>query len=113
MLHVDKRRQPSTFLRLRNNRESKSRFTRGFRPENFDYSSSWKTTDAERAIDQNVAGRDNIDIDDLFIAQAHDCAVAVVFGDLLDGQLEILIPRRRYFAFVRFRFSFGRHRGRL
>ena len=93
MLDIDERGEAAALLRLRDDGERERRFAGRFRSENFHDAAARKTADAERAIDQDVAGRDDIDVDDLVVAEAHDRAVAVILGDLLDGEIEILIAR--------------------
>jgi len=110
---VDEGSESAALLRLRDHSESQRRFAGGFRTENFDHATTWKAAHAQRAIDQNVARGNDIDIDNLVVAQAHDRAVAVILGDLLDGEIEILVSRRSYFAFVSFGFGLGCHRGGL
>ena len=109
MLDVDERRKPAALLRLRDDGERERRFTRRFRPENFHDASARKTADAQRAIDQDVAGGDDVDIDDLIVAQPHDRAVAVILGDLLDRQIEVLVSRDDEFVFLGFFFGFSGH----
>src|SRR4029077_2924522 len=53
--------------------------------------------------------RNNIDIDNLLIAEAHDRALAVVFCDLLNRQVEILISCCSDFVFAGFLLGFRRH----
>ncbi len=94
MLDIYKRPQPATFLRLSNDRQRKCGFPGGFRAEDFHHSASWKSADAERAINQNVPSRNDIDIDNFLVAKAHDRAFTVIFGYLLNRQIEVLISCR-------------------
>src|ERR1043166_10154748 len=98
MLDVNERRQPAAFFLLRNHWERQCRFTGRFGPENFHDSPSWKSAHAKSAIDQNISGGDDLNIDNLLIAKAHDGAFTVIFGYLLDRQIEVLIPRRGEFV---------------
>src|SRR5882724_2480830 len=109
MLDVNKRRKSATLLRLRNHRQGKCRFSGRFRTENFYYPASWKPAYAESTIDQNVAGRNDIDIDDFLVAKAHDRAFAVIFGYLLNRQIEVFVSRRRQFFSGCFFFGLCRH----
>ena len=84
-------------------------FSRGLRAKNLHDSASRKSADAEGAIDQNVPSRNNIDIDNLLIAEAHDRAFAVVFCDLLDRQVEVLVSCCSDFVFAGFLLGFRRH----
>src|SRR5262249_25961928 len=97
MLDIDKRRETAASLRLRDDRKRKRRFAGRFRAEDFDYSPARKSTDSECAVDQNVARRNDIDINDLFHAQTHDRTFAVIFRDLLYRQVEVLISRGSQF----------------
>src|SRR5882724_5463570 len=109
MLDVNKRRESATLLRLRNHRQGKCRFSGRFRTENFYYPASWKPAYAESTIDQNVAGRNDIDIDDFLVAKAHDRAFAVIFGYLLNRQIEVFVSRRRQFVSGCLFFGLCRH----
>src|SRR5215471_16724243 len=97
MLDINKRCKAAAFLRLRDDRKRKRRFAGRFRAEDFDYSPARKSTDSECAVDQYVSGRNDIDIDNLFPAQTHDRTFAVIFCDLLDRQVEVLISRGSQF----------------
>ena len=91
MLDVDKRSEATAFLRLRDHGQRKRGFAGGFRTENFDHTTAGKSADAERAINQNVPGRNHVDIDYLFVAETHNGAVSVILGDLLNGEIEIFV----------------------
>jgi len=56
----------------------------------------------------NTTSRAPVDIRDFRIAQPHDGAVPVILGDLLDGQLQVLVAGDDDFAFFGF-FGFGGH----
>src|SRR5215813_11990833 len=109
MLDIDKRRETAASLRLRDDRKRKRCFAGRFRAEDFHYSPSRKSTDSECAVDQNVAGRNDIDNNDLFPAQTHDRTFAVIFRDLLDRQVEVLISRGSKFVSGCFFFGLCRH----
>ena len=87
-------------------------FAGGFRAEDLDDAAAGKTADAERAIDQDVARGDDLDVDDLVVAETHDRAVAVVLGDLLDGEIEILVAGGCDLVDSRFFFGFCGHKER-
>ena len=110
VLDVDERRETAALLRLGDDGERQRRFARRFRSENFDDAAARKSADAERAIDQDVAGGNDIDVDDLVVAEPHDRAVAVILGDLLDREIEVFVARGCDFVFSRFFFSFRGHR---
>src|SRR6059058_2394719 len=110
MLDIDKRRQPATLLRLRDNGESQRRFAGRLRTVNFHDTSARKTANAERAIDQNISRRNDLDVDDLLVAETHDRAITVVFCDLLNGQVEVLVTRSDELVFAGFFFGFSGHK---
>ena len=113
VLHIDEGGEAAALLRLRDDRQGERRFTGRFRPVNFHDASARKSADAERAVDQDVAGGDDFDVDDLFVAESHDRAFAVIFGDLLDGEFEVFVASGDKFIFGGFFFSFGGHSGFL
>ena len=109
MLDIDKGGQAAALLRLRDHREGECCFSRSFRAVNFNHSAPRKSAYAERAINQNISGRDNVDINDLLVPETHDGAFAVVFRDLLNGKIKILISRGGYFVFAGFLCGLGGH----
>ena len=111
MLDIDERGEAAALLRLGDDGERQRGFAGRFRAVNFDHAAARKSADAERAIDQDVAGRDDVDIDDLLVAEPHDGAIAVIFRDLLQGEIEILVAGGGHFVFACFFFSFGGHKG--
>src|SRR5207245_2393444 len=74
-----------------------------------DHSPAWKSSHSKCAIDQYVARRNDIDIGNFFVAETHDCALAIIFGDLLNREIEILVSRGGHFVFAGFFFSFCSH----
>src|SRR5947209_8922483 len=88
MLDIDKCRKAAVLLCLGNYGKSKSCLSGGFRAKHFDHPTPWKSANAKRAIDQNVACGNNVDVDDLFVAKAHDRAMAVIFRSLLNRKIE-------------------------
>src|SRR5262249_25536007 len=109
VLDVDKGCEATALLRLSDDGKCKRCFAGRFRAEDFDYSAARKSTDSESAVDQNVSSRNDIDIDDPFPAQTHDRTFAVIFRDLLDGQVEVLISRGSQFISGCSFFSLCRH----
>src|SRR5207302_359832 len=77
--------------RLRDHGQRKGGFAGRLRTENFDHTTAGKTADAKRTINQNVPGRNNVDINYLFVTKTHDGAIAVILGDLLNGEIEIFV----------------------
>src|SRR5205807_2388164 len=96
-LDSDERCEASALLRLSDDGQCKRCFAGRFRAENFHNPSAWKSTDSEGAVDQNVSSRNDIDINNPFAAQTHDRTFAVIFRDLLDRQVEVLISRGSQF----------------
>ena len=82
-------------------------FARGFRPVDFDDPAAREAADAQRAVDEDVAGRDDVDIDDVIVAEPHDRALAVVLRDLLDGEIEVLVAGGDDFALFLLGWFFG------
>ncbi len=109
MLDIDERGQAAALLRLRNHSKRERRFTGRFRTENFNHAAAWESAYAQSAIDQDVAGRDYLNINDLFGAQAHDRAFTVVFCDLLNCEIQIFVSCGSYFVSAGFLFSFCGH----
>ena len=97
MLDIYKRCEAAALLRLSDDRKRKRCFAGRFRAEDFDYSTARKSTDPERAVDQNVSSRNDIDVNDPFPAQTHDGTFSVIFRDLLDRQIEVLVSRGSQF----------------
>src|SRR5206468_9196106 len=109
MLDIDKRCESVALLRLSDDRKCKRCFAGRFRAEDFDYSSARKSTHSEGAVDQDVSSWNDIDINDPFAAQTHDRTFAVIFRDLLDRQIEVLISRSSQFISGCFFFGLCRH----
>src|SRR5436190_1627510 len=83
----------AALLRLRYHGEGERCFPGRFRSENFNHATTRKSAYAQSAIDQNVASRNYINVDDLFGAQAHDRAFTVILRYLLDSEVEVLVSR--------------------
>src|SRR6266540_4304906 len=79
VLDIDKRRQATAFLCLRDHSKSERCLPRRLRTKHFDDSAAWESAHSERPIDQDVARWNNVDIDDLFVTETHDRAFAVIF----------------------------------
>jgi hypothetical protein len=114
VLDVDKRRETAALLRLGNDGESERGFSRGLRTKNLDDAAAGKSAHAQCPINQNIAGRDHVDVDNLLVTEAHDRAFAVILRDLLNREIEVLIARRsNLFGAVfgiGFRVGFNGHR---
>ena len=109
MFDIDECGETAPLLCLRNDREGERRLARGFRTEHFDNPAAWKSTNAKRAINQNVAGGNDVDIDDLLVAKSHNRTFAVILGNLLNRKVEVLISCGSQFVRAGFLFRFRRH----
>src|SRR5438105_14923921 len=96
MLDIDERSETSALLRLSNHGKGESRLAGRLGSKNFDDAAARKSSDAERAVDQNITGRDNIDIYDLVVTQSHDSAVAVLLRAPFHGQIQLPVSSRRH-----------------
>ena len=110
VLDVDEGGESAALLRLGDDGQRERRLAGRFRSVNFHDASARKSAHAKRAIDQDVAGGNDFDVDDLLVAEPHDRAVAVIFGDLLDGEIEVFVAGSDKFVFGGFFFSFGGHK---
>ena len=109
MLDINKCRKSAALLCLGDYSKSERCLSGRLRAKHFHNSTAWKSADPQRAIDQNVTRWNNIDVDDLFITQSHDRAIAVILSDLLNCQIEILISRGGDSVFAGFLLGFRRH----
>ena len=66
VLDVDERREAAALLGLGDDGERQRRLAGRFRAVNFHDAAAREAADAERAIDQNVAGGNDVDVDDRF-----------------------------------------------
>src|SRR5207237_3765101 len=83
------------------------------RTENFHHPAAGKSADAQRAINQNVPGRNNVDIDYFVVTETHDGAITVILGDLLNGEVEIFVAGGGHFVFAGLLSGFSRHSSTL
>ena len=107
---IDERRKSAALLRLGDDGERERGFARRFRSENLHHAAARKSAHAERAIDQDIAGGNDVDVDNGSIAETHDRAVAEIFRDLLDRQIEVLVAGGSNFVFASFFFVFRGHK---
>ena len=96
---IDEGGQPAALLGLGDDGEGEGGLAGGFRTEDFDDAAAREAADAKRAVDEQVAGGNDIDIDAAVIAQAHDGAFAELLLDMRDGEVEV--------AFAGFQEFFG------
>src|SRR6266508_3283938 len=111
MLDIDKRRKATAFFCLDAHGKNERCLLGRFRTKHFDDSTAWESAHSERAIDQNVTRGNDVDINDLCVTETHDRAFAVIFRDLLNRKVEILISCGGEFVCACFFFGFGRHIG--
>jgi hypothetical protein len=71
--------------------EGESGFTGGFRAEHLDDPAAGKSADAEGTVNQEIPGGNDIDIDNLVIAEAHDGGFAEFFLDVGDGEVQVAL----------------------
>ena len=90
VLHIDEGCQAAGLLRLGDDRERERRLAGGFRSIDFHDASAREAADAERLVDQQVAGGDDRHVHLRAFAHAQDRAFAVVLLNLLDGEVEVL-----------------------
>ena len=82
MFHIDKGGKSTTLLCLGNHRQGKGGFTRGLRPVDFYNSTTGEPTYSKRAVYQEVACWNNIDINPMTITETHDRCFAKIFLNL-------------------------------
>lgn len=90
VLDINESGEPAAFLGLGHDGQRERGFSGGFRPVNFHDASPGKASDAQGAVDEEIAGGDDFHFGMRIVAEAHDGTLAIIFGDLLDGQIEIL-----------------------
>lgn len=89
MFDVDECGEAAAFLGLGNDGQGEGRFPRGFRAEDFDDPAPREAADAQGAIDEEVAGWDDVHIGTFVVAEAHDGSLAEFFLDVGDGEVQI------------------------
>ena len=79
MLRIHKRRNAALLLDLRDRVQSDRRFTRRFRPVNFDDPAARQSADPERNVQRKASRGDDFNVRVArFVAELHDRALAVV-----------------------------------
>jgi len=89
VLDVDEGGEAAALLRLGNDGERERGLTRGFRAEHFHNPAAGETANPESAVDQQVPGGDDIDIDAAVIAEAHDRRFTELLLDVGDREIQI------------------------
>ena len=97
---VNERREAAGLLRVGDDVQHQRGFAGGFRAENFHDAPARNAADAEREVNRQAAGRDDLDFHlRPRVAEAHDRAVAVGFGDGRDRGIQFAFARRGGFGF--------------
>ena len=90
MLHVDESGETTGLLSLGDDSESERRFTRGFRAVNLNDTAAGKAASAQGLVNEQISGGDDTDVRlQAFATHAEDGPFAVVFLNLLNGEIEI------------------------
>lgn len=90
VLHIDKDGVAAFFLSLRDGAETESSLTGAFRAVDFADSSAGEAACAEREVDGDGTGGDDVDLHFSGFAEAHQGAGAELFIDAGNGEIEVL-----------------------
>lgn len=90
VLDINESGEPSAFLGLGHDGEGERGFSGGFRPVNFHDASPGEASNTQGAVNEEIAGGDDFHFGMGIVTEAHNGTLAIIFGDLLDGQIEIL-----------------------
>ena len=85
VFRVDERGSAAPFLRLGHGVERDGGFAAAFRSEDLDYPAPGQTADAQRQVERQHAGRNDLDVQFGRFAHFHDRALAEILLDLRDG----------------------------
>ena len=88
MLGVDERRHAAGTLRLGNHLQCQRRLSRRFGTENLGDPATWQPADPEGIVDTDGACGDRLDRRNRALSEAHDRALAKLFLDLSNGDVE-------------------------
>src|SRR5439155_16783679 len=92
MLGVDERGDATTALGLGDDVQADGRLARALRPEHLDDPAARDATDAQRDVERDGPGRDDRDPGPhRMLAELHDCALAELLLDLLEGDVQHLL----------------------
>ena len=91
VLGVDERGDAARLLRVGDRVERQRRLTRRLRTVDLDDAAAREPADAERDVERDRTGRDDLDGSALVAAQAHDGALAELTVDLRERSLEGLL----------------------
>ena len=121
MFGVDKRSEATGLLRVGDDVQHERRLAGRFRAENFNDPAAGHAADPQRQVERQRAGGNHVDLDlRAGVAQAHDAAFAVGFGDGGNGGVQFAMAGGRSFGGFggfgvggRFFNDLGRHKGLL
>src|ERR1035437_10267447 len=107
---LDERGQAAGLLGAGDHVQHQRRLARGFGAKDLDDSAPRDAAHAQRKVHRQGAGRNDLDLSQgTGVAEAHDTAVAVGFGDGRNGGIEVALARRGQFGGFRcFRVGGGR-----
>jgi hypothetical protein len=99
VLGIDEGGETAILLGAGDDVKHQSGFAGGLRPENFHDASTRQTADAQRKIDRQAPRGNHVYLyPRRRVAQSHDAALAVSFGDGGNRRVEIAVPRRLNFV---------------
>ena len=90
MLDVDEGSDSAALLGLRHDGQGEGGLARGLGAVDLDDTTLRESADPKGAVDEQVAGRDRSNVNGSGLPETHDGAIAVVLGDRLDGEVEVL-----------------------
>src|SRR5690606_34973160 len=88
VLHVDERAHAAHPLRLSDGVQAEGRLTGAFRSVNLSHPPAWDPPNADREIDSERSGRDDINLEMRYVAQADDGPVSISFRQLANRILQ-------------------------
>jgi hypothetical protein len=91
MFDVDEGGEPAFFLGLGDHAQTEGRLTGGFRSVDLDDAALGQAADAEGEIHGEGAGGEGLDLHLGVGAETHDGAVAELFGDGREGELDVFL----------------------
>src|SRR5262249_996111 len=97
VLRVDERADAAALLRLGDDVERERRLPRRFRPVDLDDAPARQPADAERDVEPERAGGDDLDLRRRLVgAETHDRALAELLLNRADGELDRFLPLVRH-----------------
>ena len=100
VFHVNERGQAAGFLGLGDGRQGQGGFTGGFRSVDFHDAAAGEAAHAQRAVNEKIAGGDDVHFHLDVVSKAHDGVFSEVFLDLGEGQVKVALAGRcQFFRF--------------